>query len=513
MAIGPDDYPGRTPRRYVLAQRVPEKDRVIMYDPAAFYFGHFRRFTKKQRQAALRTWQEYWVQTKLFSRLFDVPFEQRTYTRERTGNGYYKRDTIDLLHVRHSDVEHAIVSEIRARQSLKFKAAHLWNGDGDRELFKTGELHVSSQNSYTGSIVTTAKVRADSSARNSDVPKYRHVSIDDLFGQSDHFITDANSSSEDFTWARTKEGRTNVIVIDKHLASVMDLAKKNPHAFREYEPAKGTAFLPFDFEASYTHEGVRFTEPEYFPGMKPPREVLIIDILLYWLFKENKTKESKTEEFKKAEVYGATQFEISKNLMKMHFLMDPSVVSAIRNGRLHFEMLTQGPAIPDLPLEKIRALRKLHTEIDKNLTSRGYCLDGFTLEFVGTPWEAVAWNYVSTTGSARVLYHEWYAYPPLVVYRTHNTPQGKLLEGQQHPIALLTKRGVAIDDWTRRNRTTEVAVPPAYIDDVLCFDYKQTIAEYFDGGIAAFQNQVTRRYMYGSSEEKAMGRKLFALVR
>lgn len=508
MAIGSDDYPGRTPRRYVLAQRVPEKDRVIMYDPAAFYFGHFRRFTKKQRQTALRTWQEYWRQTKLFSRLFDVPFEQRTYTRERTSNGHYKRDTIDLLHARLPDVEHAIKCEMRARQSLRFKAAHLWNGDGDRELFKTSELYASSPNLYTGSIVTTAMVRADSSARNSDIPRYRHVSIDDLFGLSDHFITDANSSSEDFTWARTKEGRTNVIVIDKHLASVMDLAKKNPHAFREYETAKGTAFLPFDFEASYNHEGVRFTEPAYFPGMKPPREVLIIDILLYWLFKENKTENSK-----KAEAYGATQFEISKNLMKMPFLMDPFVVSAIRSGKLRFEMLTQGPAIPDLPLEKIRALRKLHTEIDKSLTSRGYGLEGFTLEFVGTPWEAVAWNYVGTTGSARVLYHEGYAYPPLVVYRTHNTLQGNPVEGQPHPIALLTKRGVAIDDWTRRNRTTEVAVPPAYIDDVLRFDYKQTIAEYFDGGIAAFQNQVKRRYMYGSSEEKAMGRKLFALVR
>ena len=135
MPMHNTDYPGRTPRRYVLSYRVPEKDTVLMFDPATFYFGHFRRLTKKQRQAALRTWQSYWTQTNLFPRLFDVPFEQKTYTRERNDEGHYKRGTLDLLHASQRDVEHALQCEIRARQSRRFKAAHLWNGDGDKELF------------------------------------------------------------------------------------------------------------------------------------------------------------------------------------------------------------------------------------------------------------------------------------------------------------------------------------------------------------------------------------------
>ncbi len=496
MPMHDNDYPGRTPRRYVLSYRVPEKDTVIMFDPAAFYFGHFRRLTKKQRQAALRTWQDYWKQGNLFPRLFDVPFEQRTYTRERNGNGHYKRGSVDLLYASQQDVEHALQCEIRSRQSRRFKAAHLWNGDGDKELFDLDSLSIKP---FQGSIVTTAKVRSDSSARaGNNVIRYRSVSIDDLFGPEGHFITGAQSTTEDFHWSHTKEGRTNVIVIDKDLAALMDLAKHNPQGFREYNQRRGTAFLPFDMTASYKHEGVRPFNPKYFPGTHPPREVLLIDILMYWLFKgEN----------------GATQFAISKNLMQMPFLMDPSIITAIRGQRLRFEALTQAQATPALPLEKIRELRRLYSEINKNLTRKGYALEGHTLEFKETPWETPAFNYVGVHGSTRILFHSDYAFPPLIVYKANDSPRETVVKHDEHPIHYLARRHVTVDDWTRRNRSTAVEVPDAYINDALTPDYKAAIAEHYEGGIDGFRRQVTHRYMYGTAQEKAMGLKLFALIK
>ncbi len=488
------DYPGRTPRRYVLSYRVPEKDTVIMFDPATFYFGHFRRLTKKQRQSALRTWQNYWKQTTLFPRLFDVSFEQRTYTREKNGSGHYKRDIINLLHASQRDVEHALQCEIRARQSRRFKAAHLWNGDGDKELFDLDSLSISP---FQGSIVTTAKVRSDSSARSgNDVLKYRSISIDDLFGREGHFITGAHSSTEDFHWSHTKEGRTNVIVIDKDLAALMDLAKHNSQAFRDYNPRRGTAFLPFDMIGDFTHTGVR-TDPKYMPGTHPPRDVLLMDILMYWLYHGND---------------GATQFQVSKKLMQFAMIMDPSVVTAIRAERLRFEVLTQAHATPDVPPEKVRELRRLYSRINKNLTENGYALEGYTLEFKGTDWETVAFNYVGVHGTARVLFHEEYAFPPLVVYKTQDSPRGTPLNHDEHPIRYLAKRHVTVDDWTRRNRSTSVEVPDLYIDSALSPDYKTAIAEHYEGGIEGFKGQVIHRYCYGTAQEKAMERKLLALI-
>lgn len=495
MSMHDTDYPGRTPRRYVLSYRVPEKDMVIMFDPATFYFGHFRRLTKKQRQAALRTWQNYWKQGNLFPRLFDVPFEQKTYTRERSDDGRYKRDTFDLLQASQRDVEHALQCEIRARQSRRFKAAHLWNGDGDRELFDLDSLSIAP---FQGHTVTTAKVRSDSSARaGNGVLKYRSVSIDDLFGSEGHFITGAHSTTEDFHWSHTKEGRTNVIVIDKDLAALMDLAKHNPQAFREYNPKRGTAFLPFDMIAAHRHKGVR-TDPKYTPGTNPPRDVLMIDILMYWLYHG---------------ANGATQFQVSKNLMQMPVLMDPAVITAIRAERLRFEVLTQAQATPKyLSPEKVYALRKLYTEINKDLTRNGYCLEGHTLEFKGTAWETVAFNYVGVHGSARVLFHADYAYPPLVMYKANDSPRGTVVTQNEHPIRSLAKRQVTVDDWTRRNRATEVEVPGVYIEGTILSDYKTAIAAHYEGGIEGFKGQVIHRYMYGTAQEKRMGKKLLALV-
>ncbi len=496
MVMRENDYPGRTARRYVLSYRVPENDTVIMFDPTAFYFGHFRRLTKKQRQGALRTWQNYWKQATLFPRIFDTAFEQKTYTQERNGSGNYKRERIDLLSASQRDVEHALQCEIRARQSRRFKAAHLWNGEGDKELFNLESVAV---RPFQGSIVTTAKVRSDSSARaGNEVLKYRSVSIDHLFGPEGHFITGAQATTEDFHWSHTKEGRTNVIVIDKDLAALMDFAKHNPQAFREYHPRRGTAFLPFDFLALYKHEGVRSEAPEHFPGTHPPRDVLLIDILMHWLYLGKN---------------GATQFEISKKLMQMPFLMDPAVITGIRTERLRFEMLTQDHAEPKLEPAKIRALRKLYTEINNNLTQNGYALEGHTLEFKGTDWETVAFNYVGTHGSARVLFHKDYAYPPLVVYKANDSPRGKVSQISEHPIKYLARTQVTIDDWTRRNRTTSIEVPNAFITEEITPDYKAAIAEHYDGGITGFKGQVTRRYMYGSAQEKSMGRKLLALVK
>ncbi len=496
MSMHDTDYPERTPRRYVLSYRVPEKDMVIMFDPTTFYFGHFRRLTKKQRQAALRTWQDYWKQGNLFPRLFDVPFEQKTYTRERNGDGHYKRDTFDLLHATQRDVEHALQCEIRARQSRRFKAAHLWNGDGDKELFDLDSLSI---RPFQGSTVTTAKVRSDSSARaGNDVLKYRSVSIDDLFGKEGHFITGAQSTTEDFHWSGTKEGRTNVIVIDKDISALMDLAKHNPQAFREYNPRRGTAFLPFDMTATNKHEGVR-TDPKYTPGTNPPRDVLMIDILMYWLYYR---------------ANGATQFQVSKNLMQMPVLMDPTVITAIRAERLRFEVLTQAQAIPkDLSPEKICELRRLYSEMNNDLTRRGYALEGHTLEFKGTNWETVAFNYVGVHGSARVLFHTDYSCPPLVMYKANDSPRGTVVTQNEHPIRSLAKRLVTVDDWTRRNRTTEVEVPDVYIDGTLISDYKTPIAEHYDGGIEGFRGQVVHRYMCGTAQEKKMGAKLLALVK
>lgn len=495
MPMHDTDYPGRTPRRYVLSYRVPEKDTVLMFDPATFYFGHFRRLTKKQRQAALRTWQSYWTQTNLFPRLFDVPFEQRTYTRERNDDGHYKRGTLDLLHAPQRDVEHALQCEIRARQSRRFKAAHLWNGDGDKELFDLDSLSIAP---FQGSHVTTAKVRSDSSARaGNDVLKYRSVSIDDLFGREGHFITGAQSTTEDFHWSHTKEGRTNVLVIDKDLASLMDLAKHNPQAFREYNERRGTAFLPFDMTGTYKHEGVR-TDPKYTPGTNPPRDVLLIDILMYWLYHGSN---------------GATQFQVSKNLMQLPLLMDPSVITAIRAERLRFEVLTHAQAAPNLPPEKICELRRLYSEINKGMTGKGYALEGHTLEFKGTNWETVAFNYVGVHGSAHVLFHADYAFPPLIVHKTNDSPRGTVVKHDEHPIRYLARRHVSVDDWTRRNRTTSVEVPDAYINGALTPDYKAAIAQHYEGGIDGFRGQVVHRYMYGTAQEKAMGAKLLALVK
>ncbi len=495
MVMLETDYPGRTPRRYVLSYRVPEKDSVIMFDPATFYFGHFRRLTKKQRQAALRTWQDYWKQTSLFPRVFDVPFEQRTYTKERNGNGHYKRDEINLLSTSKRDVEHALQCEIRARQSRRFKAAHLWNGDGDKELFDLESLSISP---FQGSNVTTAKVRSDSSARaGNEVLKYRSVSIDDLFGREGHFISGAQATTEDFHWSHTKEGRTNVTVIDKDLAALMDLARHEPQLFRGYSPRRGTAFLPFDMTANYEHPGVR-TDPKFTPGTHPPRDVLMIDILMYWLYHGDN---------------GATQFQVSKNLMHFPMMMDPSVISAIGGGRLRFEVLTQAQATPDIAPEKIRELRRLYREINNDLTGNGYALEGHTLEFKGTEWETVAFNYVGVHGTARVLFHPTYAHPPLVVYKSNETPRGNVVETNEHPIRYLAKRVVTIDDWTRRNRATAVEVPNVYINGELSPDYKTAIGDHYEGGIDGFRRQVTHRYMYGSALEKRMGAKLLALVR
>lgn len=506
MAMGPEDYPGRTPRRYVLTHNVHDLDRKIMYDPAAFYFGHFRRLTRAEKRAALRTWQTYWSNGNDFLRLFEIPFVQRTCTRERNGNGCYVREEMDLRSLPIPDLEHAIKCEIRARQSLPFKAAHLWNLNGDKELFDLDKLRVS-QTPHTGTIVTTAMVHADSNARNSNVAKYRMVSIDDLFGPEGHFIPNAASPSEDFAWAHTKEGRTDVIVIDKHLAAVMDLAKHHPEAFRGYTAKNGTVCLPFDFSAAFHHKGVRYRHPEYFPGRQPPRDVLLTDILMYWLFKDKN---------------GATQFDISKKLMQMHFLMDPSVIDGIRTGTLKPEVLTQGWATPKIPLQKVRILRALFSEINTYLVDSGFALDGHTLEFGNFSskgelpnFETVAWNYVSHDASARVLFHPEYTFPPLVMYKTRVENSGKkeVKHDAISPIALLAKPHISADDWTRRQTQTLVEVPNVFIPYSLMHDYREAIAAQYPGGIPAFRRYVTKEYMYGNAEQRAMGRKMLALVK
>jgi len=504
MAMGLEDYPGRTPRRLVLAYQVPNTKREIMFDPSAFYFGHFRRWTQKQRRDALRAWKTYWSTQQEFPRLFDVSFEQRVYTHEKDRRGWKKQEQ-DLRTVKIADLEWAIQHEIRARQSRIWKAAHLWNGKGDDELFGYGILQ-ESETPFTGSTATTAHVRADSSARNSNVPKYRLISIDNLFGAEGHIITDASGSSEDFPYSEIKAGHRRIVVIGKDHAALMDFAHQHPEKIRGHNSKKGTAFLPFDFTASFSHEGIRAAHPEFFPSLsaeegyqRPAREVLMIDALLFWLFNN------------------ATVFEMSKRFMQMPFIMDTTVIEHIRDASFCLEVLPQGYATPDIPVEKVRQLRKMYTEIHKGLTKQGYSLKGYTLEFAGTPNETIAYNYESITGTVRILFHPEYAFPPLVQYQqqTQMTERGlETMPDNRHPINLLA-RGERLehDTWTKQREYMLVEVPDIFIPGEIIPDYRTAIAAHYEGGINQFKANVTAKYMYGSEREQAMGRKLRALSR
>ncbi len=504
MAMGPNDYPGRTPRRLVFAYREVSTDTVLMFDPAAFYFGHFRRFTRRERKQALKEWQNYWSTQQLFPRLFDASFEQRVYTHEKDGRGY-KTETKDLRIMPISDLEWAIQHEIRAHQSRKWKAAHLWNGNGDDELFGYGILN-ESETPLTGSTATVAHIRADSSARNRNVPKYRLISIDNLFGREGHMITDASALSEDFLYSEIKTGRRRIVVLGKDHASLMDFARHHPERIRGYETRKGTACLPFDFTATHLHAGVRSREPKHFPNIsaveeyqKPKREVLIIDALMFWLYNN------------------ATLFEMSKRFMQMPFIMDPATIEHVRTGEFCLEVLTQGFATPDIPVEKIAELRKMYTAIHNSLRGQYYILEAYTLEFAGTPYETVAFNYQGITGSARVLFHQEYAFPPLIMYQqetpmTDRSP--RQMPENMHPINLLTQgEWRAHDSWTKQREYKLVEVPHIFIPDALIPDYKAAIAAHYEGGIGQFRANVNTRYMDGTETQREMGRKLLALVR
>ncbi|MBI5072505.1 hypothetical protein HZA99_01675 [Candidatus Woesearchaeota archaeon] len=502
MVMSDTDYPGRTARRYVLSYRVEGADRKIMLDPSAFWFGHLRLMTRKEKREAAQVWQTWHAHPQnakdfpVDNRLFYVPFEQRTYTRERSTKGYKKAD-LNLVEQSLPSLEWIIQHELHGKQSRKFKSAHSWNRGAD-EIFYLGHPTLSP---YAGTIETVAHVRSDSSARNPEVPAYRIVTITDLFGTPGHFITNATSVAEGFAWDATKEGRTEIVVVDKHAAAVMELAKYNPSAFRNYHPSYGTAFLPFDFRTSFKHEGVAFREPEHFPGIAPDRRVLLTDLLMYYLFHGQN---------------GGTAFDMSKKLMQMNFLMDSSVVAAIREERMRFEVVTHGHAKPEIEESKVRLLRRVYTDINNDLIHKGYALDGYTLEFGGSDWETVAFNYVGHgEESARVLFHPTYAVPPVIIYKkTRANGNGtEVISHDKSPLAFLAKMPhVSVDDWTRRKVDTVIEVPNAFIADELKQDYRTAIAAAYEGGIAQFRNNVTARYMYGNAAQKEMGRKMLWLV-
>ncbi len=495
MAMSPDDYPGRTPRRLVLAERIPDANKVIMYDPSAFYFGYLRGLTRTQRRQALKTWQNYWSQNS-FNGLFSIPFLQRVYTKKQNSRGYIKEEK-DMRTMPFGDLEWAIQQEIRSRQSRKFKAAHLWNRNGWSELFGYGILQPS-QTPVTGSIITTAMSHSDSSARNSNVPRYRLISVQDLFGDHGHFITGAHSDSEDFFWSQQKEGRIGVVVPDKHIAALMYFARHYPERIQEYDAKKGVACLPFDMSASFEHANAVIRDTEHFPDARPPRNVLIMDIFLYWLFKEERT----------------TMFEVSKNLMQMPFLMDPSVIAGFKTGDLRLEVLTQGYAKPDIAGDKLNQLRKLYSATHTQLTREGFSFQGFTLEFHGTEYEAVAYNYAGIENTARIIFDAEYRFPPLVLYTNNSTNTKNPERLTRHPIDYIARGFTeSYDEWTKKRANILVEAPDAFIPEALIPDYKDAIDKHYEGGIEQFKNNVTARYMYGYEKQKAMGRKLLALVR
>ncbi len=503
MPMHDNDYPGRTPRRYVLSYRVDgDVDRKIMLDPVAFWLGHMRLMTRAEKREAAKVWQTWQADPEsakelpFADRLFYVPFEQRTYTTERSTKGY-KKANLNLVEQPLASLEWIIQHELHGKQSRKFKSAHLWNR-GAEEILYLGHPTLSP---YAGTIETVAHVRADSSARNPEVPTHRIVTITDLFGRPGHLITNATSVAEGFAWEATKEGRTEIVVIDKHAAPIMELAKYNPRAFRNYNPKYRTAFLPFDFRTSFKHDGVRFREPEHFPGIAPDRRVLLTDLLMYYLFdREN----------------GGTAFDMSKKLMQMHFLMDPSVFAGIKEGRMRFEVVTHGHAEPEIEESKVRLLRRLYTDINNDLAHKGFALDGYTLEFGGTKYETVAFNYVGHGGeSARVLFHPTYAVPPVIMYKKSGHGNEKnVISHDTSPLAFLAKvPHVSIDDWTRQKVETVVEVPNTFIPDDLKPDYKAAIARDYPDGVGQFRKNVTARYMYGTKLEKEMGAKLLWLVK
>lgn len=325
------------------------------------------------------------------------------------------------------------------------------------------------------------------------------VTITNLFGKPGHLITHATSVAEGFAWEATKEGRTEIVVVDKHAAAVMELAKYRPTAFRNYDPRYGTAFLPFDFRTSFRHDGVSFREPEHFPGIAPDRNVLLMDLLMYYLFHGSN---------------GGTAFDMSKKLMQMNFLIDPSLIAGLRDGKMRFEVVTHDHAKPKIEESKIRLLRRLYSEINHDLISKGYALDGYTLEFGGSAYETVAFNYVGHGGeSARVLFHPAYAVPPVIMYKKVGVNRAEPLPHTSSPISLLAKiPHTSVDDWTRRKAETRIEIPNAFIPVELKRDYGEAIARDYERGIAQFRKNVTARYMYGTAAQKDLGRKMLWLV-
>jgi hypothetical protein len=491
-----NNYPGLTARNVGPTIEVGTGRKILM-PPSAFLMGYLRRKTPAERRQMMRVWQDHWNTNAPWGGYFQLAFEQRVHTKEKTPSGRWRKRVRDLRGLPMKDLEHAVRCAERASQSRRLKAAKFWTRGGDNDLFGITRPDVESP--YAGTHESTARVRSDSHSFNAGVAAYRQVKVTGLFGPDGHMITDAKSSSEDFMWNNARQGKLDLVCIDKHLAAFMDLAFRNPEKLREYTSALGTAFIPYDMEGRTLHEGIRVKDPQRYNGTSPPREVLLMDVIMCRLFEQ------------------MAQYDISTRLMGIPLLMTETLAQGFREGVVTVEAIPQGYARPDIDNDKRRHLNQMFRAMCGKLGKDGYELDGFTVEYAGTAWETIAYNFIGIEGDARVLFHPEYAFPPLVEYMEARNPTGRetlIEQNTTHPIAHLARRQhVSTDSRTRRKRSSRVEIPDVDIPSDVYGDYGQVIRTHYPGGAQKFKANVTARFMYGDEASQAHGRKLLGMVR
>ncbi len=423
----------------------------------------------------LKAWQEFRKHPPedLKTLLFKLATNYFVQTPQKT-DGRYQTRKKDLLSLSPTELRFALLRKLFAEK----ESYNLWRVGGE-DAIQRGRRN--RKRPYSGKVVLTGNVKAMERGGRGDIPTHYSVNIINPFSLPEGIYC----SCEDLRWMDTKEGPVSIDGVCTHAAALQNYAAQNPGLVRNFlnisRLGNRKFFLPFHFRESQHHNlrryGILIEDLEHLSAQNLDLSHLKIDILVDHLFDGN------------------NYFDIGKKLLLIPHIYNPVLLDAIFAGKAFYEVIIQENVKRDIDLHQLEETKRMLSEMLSQLTSQGYKIQGYALEFKDSPWETICMNYEKDNKIVRILFNE--KFPPVFIFRkkTSNDIRNPfLVERYNHPFSYLFARTVSIDDRTKEITSFEVRLPTQItLPQSLRQEYRMAIATHFPGGLDALASRIRER--------------------
>ncbi|MBW2963448.1 hypothetical protein KY306_01590 [Candidatus Woesearchaeota archaeon] len=323
----------------------------------------------------------------------------------------------------------------------------------------------------SGNVVLSGFVRQKGDARKGPFrSSFRQITVKGPFTNSSIPFALLESDSKYFQEIQKKGGFGNIQIMDMDIAALLIYADQNPDKVKDF-PRKRKIALPFRTD-TIDKETLRFFNVEelpYLSGTVTDLTPLKMDVLFAKYFK------------------GENYFTLDKILSKLPVFNLPTIQS-IQEGKSRWVVIPREfPLTEKKKFENLdKAVARLYSMIDDNLTEEGFELKDVVIEKKDSPYETLCLHYEKGDEIRRVTLD---GRPPLII-RRRLRPNAivypvRNIEGQWHidPLAELYinyKKG-RLDDMTRTVTDYEVTMPEfkpgQFVPDSILRDYAVILAE------------------------------------